>query len=392
MKIALFADTYYPQINGVVTSVRMLEKELIKKGHDVFIYCTTDPNVKRTDKKKTPFVFRLPSIRLWFLPTHRLAFFYTPAIIFKIKKIKPDIIHTHTEYPVGFFGWLMSLFCRAPMVHTYHTMYKDYVHYARKGMGPILGKFFTVETAHKLSRNFCNKAKAVITPTEKVKQYLFEVGVAKPINIIPTGVDVSHFYGRNFLSEELDSLRAEFGIGAEDRIILTVGRVAKEKNMYALVSMMPEVLKKIPNAKLLIVGDGPMREPLSETAREKGISGSVIFAGYRKWEEIGKFYKICDLFMTASTSETQGLTHIEAMASGKPVAVINDESFTGIVRDGETGYVFQTDSDAAEAALRVLLDKKKSDAVAANGYAAVQKLSAEQFAINVENVYMSVIK
>lgn len=153
MNIGIFTDTYYPQINGVVTSVRTLEKELAKRGHKVFVFTVSHPNAKTA----YPRVFRLPSMPFVFLPSHRVGVLYSPKAVSIVKKINLDIIHTHTEFSLGLFGRMMAKQLNIPWVHTYHTMYEEYVHYISKGMLNRL----TPKMVANLSRVFCNKCNTI---------------------------------------------------------------------------------------------------------------------------------------------------------------------------------------------------------------------------------------
>ncbi|MDR1914903.1 MAG: glycosyltransferase, partial [Clostridiales bacterium] len=231
MNIGIFTDTYYPQINGVVTSTRMLEKELNKLGHKVFIITTTDPNVKRP----SPRVFRLPSMPFVFLPTHRMTFMYSPKLLMNLKSLKLDIIHTQTEFPVGIFGKIVSEFYKIPMVHTYHTMYEDYVHYIANGhlITPVMAK--------KYSTLFCNRAKIVIAPVEKTRQYLEECGVVRPLRVIPTGLDFAPFAPELFSEKQIAEKKAELGIQPDERVIVNIGRIAKEKSINVLIDQLPKL-------------------------------------------------------------------------------------------------------------------------------------------------------
>jgi 1,2-diacylglycerol 3-alpha-glucosyltransferase len=304
----------------------------------------------------------------------------------QVRKFKLDVVHTYSEFPLGFFGKIISQIYRIPMVHTYHTMYEDYVHYVANG------HLITRNGAKIFSRVFCNRAKIVIAPAEKTQKYLSEIGVKRPIRMIPTGLDFSAFATDKFSQADLDAARGELGITSGDRVIITVGRVAKEKSIDVLVGMMPELLTRVPAAKLLVVGDGPEREALAQQARELGVAESVIFAGFRPWEEIGKYYRLAEVFATASTSETQGLTYIEAMAARVPVAVKKDPSFESVIVHNETGYIFNEDKDAAAVIAGALLNPGDAERIVKNGVKAIQPLSAEVFARRVEDVYRELLK
>ncbi len=381
MNIGIFTDTYSPQINGVVTSVRMLEKELNALGHKVFIITTSDPKAKT----RHPRVFRMPSMPFVFLPTHRVAMLYSPKLLLSIKKLDLDIIHTQSEFPVGIFGKIVSEFYKIPMVHTYHTMYEDYVHYIARG------HLITPKMAQKYSRIFCNRAKVVIAPVEKAKNSLINYGVKRPIKVIPTGLDFSPFSRENYSESELLREKESLGIKPDEPVIVYCGRVAKEKSIDVIVGQIPGLLEMLPKVKLLIVGDGPSRKDLEAQAEELGIKNSVIFAGAKPWEQMGKFYQIGDVFATASTSETQGLTYIEAMAAKVPVVAKRDKSVEGIIVDGETGFTFEKDSDLPGLFYRVLTDKKLSKEIKENGYNAIADLSSKTFAERLEALYKEVL-
>jgi len=381
MNIGIFTDTYYPQINGVVTSTRMLEKELNRLGHQVFIITTTNPDVTHA----APRVFRLPSMPFIFLPSQRVTFLYSPKLLVNLKHLKLDIIHTQTEFPVGIFGKLVAEFYRLPIVHTYHTMYEDYVHYIAGG------HLITPKTAQKFSRLFCNRADVVIAPVQKTREYLEEIGVTKPIRVIPTGLDFTPFIKENFSSEQIQSVKAELGINPDDPVIISVGRVAKEKSMDVLIDQMPALRKKLPNVKLVIVGPGPYIDVLKHQAGALRVTDSVIFTGGRPWEVIPLYYQIGDVFATASTSETQGLTYIEAMAGKIPAVVKRDRSVEGVITHGETGYCFEPDGEAADMLYRALTDREEAKKMAEEGFKRIGRLSAAHFASQVEQIYQEAI-
>jgi len=377
MNIGIFTDTYYPQINGVVTSTRMLEKGLNKLGHQVFVITTTNPEVTHA----APRVFRLPSMPFMFFPTQRVTFLYSPKLLLNLKHLKLDIVHTQTEFPVGIFGKLVSEFYQLPMVHTYHTMYEDYVHYIANG------HLITPKIAQKFSRIFCNRADIVIAPVQKTKDYLDAIGVVKPIRVIPTGLDFSPFAKENFSAEQINSVKGELGIRPGDPVIITVGRVAKEKSIEVLIDQMPKLLAMLPNVKLAVVGPGPYIEVLRKQTETLNITGSVIFTGGRPWEIIPLYYQIGDVFATASTSETQGLTYVEAMAGKIPVAVKRDRSVEGVIVNGETGYCFENDEDAAGVLYRALTNREEAKKMAEEGFKVISHLSASHFACQLEQVY-----
>ena len=235
MNIGLFTDTYFPQINGVATSTFTLAKNLRAMGHNVYIFTPQDPKNKDQNEKD---VIRMPSMPCIFVHQYRFGLLYSPKELAKITKLKLDIIHTQTEFSLGMFGKTLSKVLGIPMVHTYHTMYEDYVHYI------VNGALITPNMAHSFSRLFCNFASNIVAPTEKVKDSLIEYGVTKPIHVIPTGINISKFRKGNYPHEETVTLRNSMGLGENDKIILVLGRIAKEKSIDTVIKAMPYVFEK----------------------------------------------------------------------------------------------------------------------------------------------------
>ena len=380
MNVGLFTDTFFPQINGVATSVQILERELTALGHNVYIFTTTNP---KSEKRSN--VFRMPSLPLVFLPTHRMGLFYPPQIFFKIRRLKLDIVHTHSEFPLGIFGKVVSEIEKVPLVHTYHTLWEDYVHYVAGG------HLITPKMARRFSRFFCHRARAVVAPTEKALECLQSYGVNRPIRIIPTGIDFAPFNPASHNPEEIKALRHELGLRPDDKVLLSLGRVAKEKSMNVIVEQMPRVLECLPNAKLLVVGDGPARPDLQNLAKNLGISERVAFPGARPWSEIGKYYQMGDVFVSASTSETQGLTYVEAIAAHLPVVAKFDQSIAELVRHNETGYTFHENDEFADLAVKALVNKGERRRIVKNALESVVHLSSKHYGQNIEKLYGEVI-
>lgn len=380
MNIGIFTETYYPQINGVVTSIRALEKELNNQGHKVYIFTTTYPNV---DPK--PRVFRLPSMPFWSMPSHRVAFSFSPKVLKIIKDLNLDIIHTQTEFSMGLLGKTSSKFFNIPIVHTYHTMYEDYVHYILKGY------VVTPKMAKEFSKIFCNTAEAVIAPSQRVYSVLREYGVNREIEIIPTGINLEPFNKSNINQQDINLLKQKFNLN-NCPIVLFVGRLGKEKSIDVIIKAMPSLLKKLNNAKLLIVGDGPFKSQLEELVLELNLYNSVIFAGQYPWVDIPKFYQIGDVFVTASTTETQGLTYAEAMAAQIPVIAKNATNIEGLLKDNINGRVFNSDSDLSDILYQVLTNKNYSQSLVLEAYKDIQPFSSYNFGVKVFNLYNKVIE
>ncbi|MBZ9632954.1 glycosyltransferase family 4 protein [Clostridium sp. FP1] len=383
MNIGIFTDAYYPQVSGVVTSTFILKNELIRLGHSVTIVTVAHPDVEEEEG-----IMRLPSLPFFLLPTQRVGMIYSRKIMSKIKKLDLDIIHTQTEFSIGLFGRIVAKKLDIPVVHTYHTMYEDYMHYVSRGimLKPVS------EFAKKASKLYCRDCSAIIVPTLKVKDALENYGLLRHIDIIPTGVEIEPFKRSNYNQDLIEDEKKCFGIKKTEPVVLFIGRLAKEKSVDIIINSMKELVVKIPNCKLLVVGDGPERENLEALVRSLNIEKSVVFTGEKPWSEIGRYYQMGDVFVGASLTETQGLTFTEAMAAQIPVVAKYDKNLDDLIQDKINGRIFYKDEDLAGILFEVLTDKKECDTIVENAYNGIEPLSSKCFGENVEKVYMEVEK
>ena len=379
MRIGLFTDTYYPELNGVATSVYMLKQELEHLGHDVYVFTTTTPGAPEEEHN----VYRVSSIPCVFITERRMGKLYSHHLASIIKKLNLDIIHTHTEFSLGIFGRIMATELHIPVVHTYHTIYEDYTHYVIP--------FETFErgarrVARRYSKLFCNTGRQVIVPTDKVKMLLQRYQVEKEIAVIPTGIDLCKFDHTGYTQEMIEEEKKNLGILPGEKVILYVGRVSHEKNIAELLDGMPQFLEKREDVRFVVIGDGPELPVLKQLAQELGIAERVIFAGAKPWDKIGLYYALGDVFMSASNSETQGLTYIEAMAAGLPVVAKKDDCLNHILINGYNGYAFESKEEMCAALDKVLYEQNDVQ-YRTNALAVVQEYSKETFAKKVERIY-----
>lgn len=328
MRIGLFTDSYTPDINGVSTSVFNLRKALMKMGHTVYIVTVNNSIIKHEYDEKEK-ILKLPGIPVG-IYNYRFSEIYSISTIKIIKKWNLDVIHSHTEFGVGIFARILSKQFKIPLVHTYHTLYEDYTHYITHNHFDKLSK----NIVKNLTKLYCVKtAKETIVPTNKIyKLFKEKYMIDKNINIIPSGIDIDRFYKENVSPTKVEQIKKKYGITKQDFTIIFVGRLATEKNIEFLLNAERKMIeKKIFNTKLLIVGDGPEKEKYINIARKLNIFDKVIFTGKIKQEEIQYYYQCADAFVTASNSETQGLTVIEAMASEVVPICINDMAFLEMV-------------------------------------------------------------
>ncbi|SES34253.1 glycosyltransferase family 4 protein [Psychrobacillus sp. OK032] len=378
MKIGLFSDTFYPQVNGVANSVLILKENLEMFGHEVYVFTTTDP--KAGDNEKN--VYRMPSIP--FASARRLGMFYHPRLVRFIKALDLDIIHTHTEFSLGIFGRAIARKFNIPLLHTYHTIYEDYTHYIVKFR---MLDFIAKNTARKISANFCNSVDRVIVPTEKVRDLLLDYNVEQSISIIPTGIELEKFSENNKKSATVQKLRADLEIEEKDKVLLYIGRISEEKNIAELLLSLKSYLTSNADVKFVLIGDGPERSNLEVLANQLGIDKQTIFVGERPWDDIGIYYQLGDVFISASQSETQGLTYIEALASALPVVAKADRCLDGVLQNDVNGYAFYEADDFLQFIDSILYSKSNKERLSLGAIQSVERFSATYFAKAIENMY-----
>lgn len=388
MRIGIFTDSYTPFINGVTTSVLMLKKGLEKKGHTVYVVTVNNENMKyKLDEKGK--VLRLPGVPIG-IYDYRLTGIYPLKAINIIKKWNLDVIHCQTEFGVGTFARIIAKQLNIPLVHTYHTMYEDYIHYITKGYFNRTGK----KIVEYLTLFYCDKtATELVVPTKKAYELFKEkYKVDRNVYIVPTGIEVEKFYLENNKQLDIVKKRESLGLKRDDFVILFVGRIGSEKNVELLLTSMRYIVNNCPKAKLLIVGDGPDLNKYKTFVKKQGLEENIIFTGKVPWESIAEYYLIADVFTTASKTETQGLTVIEAMAASLPVVCINDESFTNTVIDNLNGKIFKNKRGYKKAILELYNDPKELKRLSNQAMISAEMHSSKYFVESILDVYKIAIK
>jgi len=359
MNIGFFSDTFHPQINGVVLSIDLFRAELERRGHKVYVFA---PSFKKGDDDTLGIsphlwgklehgddderVFRFRSMTSVFVKEYPLAIPVSFRTTVELSKLDLDIIHSHDPFNLGVFADLVSYSKNIPLVHTFHTLYADYVHY-------VLGRNFTVtkKLAERLSAAYCNRCDHIIAPSQKLLTLLEEYGVTKPLSVVPTGIDLS-----SFLHVAKGVFRQKYGIAPHEKFALFVGRIGKEKNTEFLIRAQTVLSQASQDYRLVIIGDGVEREHLAKQVDELGLGDRVMFTGYLPRPQVLEAYADCDVFAFASQTDTQGMVLLEAAASGKPIVMVSDPGLTDLVKDGETGFVTRADEQEFAAKVREIYE------------------------------------
>lgn len=325
MKVAFFTDTYEPQINGVVTAIRLFSKYLRLRGHEVHIFYPS-ADKKPSDSRKHKF----PSVGFRNYPGYRIAIPYALMFEKEFMGMDFDVVHVHTPAVTGIAGLLLAKLYHKPVVGTFHTLIPEYSHY-------FLGSLQNIRPFKRLAKMllwkytamFYNECDVVIAPTEEMKKLLIRHGVRKGIKVIPAGIEMIRS------KKSKAALRKKHGFSIKDKLILHVGRVTKEKNIRLILNAM----KRLDGAKLIIASDGPYRNVLENAARKMGISERVIFTGFVSEGILNEFYRMSDVFVMASKTETQGLVLAEAAVHGLPIVVLDAPVISDFVMENDAGIV-----------------------------------------------------
>ena len=376
MKILIASDWYTPAVNGVVTSVLNLRRELQRRGHEVRVLTLSQSRSSREEDGVT----YLGSVPVGIIyPGARLRTALAGKWVRDLVDWGPDVIHTQCEMSTFFLARRIAEELDIPLVHTYHTVYEDYTHYFSPSQR--LGKKAVAVLSRKVSR----MTDCMIAPTEKVRSLLEKYGVDCPVYVVPSGVDLSRFR-ETPEPETFEVLRRKAGIPENARVLVSVGRLAEEKNVEELLRLRARLGPG--GITLLLVGGGPWRSHLEELAAELGLgTPDVIFTGMVPPEQVPLWYRMGELFVCASTSETQGLTYAEALAAGVPALCRQDPCLEEVIRNGENGWQYRSEEEFLEKLELFLGDTQLRKKMSAAALASAEDLSAERFAQRAEAIY-----
>jgi len=372
MHIAFFTDTFAPQTNGVATVVANLARELAGRGHKVTVGTVSAPvgseDVDAAAEKDGYTVVRYPSTAL---PTYKEMRVAVPTVLKSLlwaQKHRPDMIHVHTNFGMGWEGVALAKTLEVPLVGTHHTFLRDYAEHVKLDEVPGADAL-----AHRLVSSFFNRCQIVTAPSKAMLDDLRECGVTVPIELLRNPVDVERF---TRAPEQRDAGRTELSLKGPTAVYW--GRVSFEKNLPVLLRAAAPVLQENPDARLLVIGDGPKRLPLQTLAEAMDLDGQVLFTGRLVGEPLVRAVGAADVFASASLTENQPVSVIEAHAAGLPTVVFAERGMPEIVQDGVNGRVVKTGDVAGfTAALRELL----ADAALRKRLGEAAKANAAHFAV-----------
>jgi glycosyltransferase involved in cell wall biosynthesis len=332
LRVGLFTECYHPIRNGIVASLDALAAALRARGHTA-LFVTPEMPAYRDERDD---LVRVPSLPLPMRTAYRLTVPYLPRPLGDL-----SLVHTHSPFVTGWLGARTARRARVPLVFTYHTQLEEYAHYV-----PFENNA-TRSAASQLTRGYANAADAVIVPTVSMERRLRDLGVRGRIEVIPSGIDVACFAA----GRRSETLRARLGVGAAEKMVLSVGRLGREKNIELAIEAFSHL--DDPSARLVIVGDGPHRETLERFAARSGAAARITFAREFSRAELPDVYACADALLFTSSSETQGLVLVEALAAGVAVIAVDTPQTREVL--GGAGYVVESDAHAIAATLERVL-------------------------------------
>lgn len=343
LKIGIFTDSYRPYTSGVVRSIETFSEELQAQGHETYIFAPDYPNCEGNERG----VFRFSSIPAPTNSDFTLAVPISIRLRPMLKKLDLDIIHVHSPFMLGRLGARWAKKLNLPLVFTFHTLYDQYVHYVP------FGQNLTREITKKFCTEFCNNCDLVIVPTRVITDHLKNWGVATDIRVIPTGIKLV-----DFRKEQKDWLQTKFNINPASKIIMSVGRLGKEKNFEFIINSFKDIVTSYPDTRLVLVGNGPEKEALVKKCHELSIANRVIFTGTLTGAETALAYNSAHIFAFASVTETQGLVIGEAKAAGLPVVAVKAFGVSEMVEDGIDGFLTDLNMALFVDRIKLLLENK----------------------------------
>lgn len=388
MKIALFTDTYRPYISGVVNSIDMIKQGLEEKGHEVYIVCMTtsldkdyietNPNVIKFDGKKYP----LKQLELY----RYMSGFKKKAD--SLKKYNFDVVHIHTEFSAGKLGMLYAKRNNVPLVYTFHTNYEDYFKFVTD-TAKFITHPFLLWNVKRVIKKYQKRSDALIVPTKKVENIFRKYKFKFPVEIIPTGIDVDIFNRGNVDVNKVDEIKKQYNL--ENKFVFcSIGRVSFEKSIDTCINAFAAA--DIENSVMLICGVGPAEDSLKELVKKLNIEDKVIFAGMIPYKDIPAYYAASNIFLNASSTETQGLTYIEAISSGVPILVKKDEALEGLLIEKKNGMYFETAEELTENIKEITTNTELFNEMQAVCPSTIEKYTRQHYALTIEKLYNEVIE
>lgn len=370
-RLAVVTETYPPEVNGVAMSMARVVDGLNRRNHDVQLIRPRQPAKMSGQPGGRPEVDEVltKGLPVPLYPNLRMGVPSKRALVKLWSLRRPDVVHIATEGPLGWSALQAAQHLSLPVTSDYRTNFHAYGKHYRLGLlsKPIMGYL----------RKFHNRCDATMVPTEAMRVLLSERGFER-LTVVGRGVDAQRFDP----ARRNDAMRASWGAGPDDLVMGYVGRLAPEKNLGAVLAAYEAVKAVQPRARLVFVGDGPMRAELAARAPD------AVFAGQRSGDDLAAHYAGLDMFLFASLTETFGNVTTEAMASGCAVVAFESAAAGELIRSGTNGWLAGPgkESDFVAAVRMAALDATARRSVADAARATARRLDWADITARFESV------
>jgi len=321
MKIALTTDSFVEGQGGVSTAVAVLARSLRKRGHEVIVYTAADPSHEGVDLD----VVGLRALHYERFPGGR-APMAPIALVQELSDYNPDVIHNHSMGTMGIQALAAASLLGLPIMGTCHVFLAGFLKYAPVSLE---GVPLTEDVAWRYTTTFFNRFPLVTTPSDVMRSELVEHGLRTPVTAISNGVDTDLFSPAPQTQEDVQ----------RPLTLLHVGRLGYEKRVDQVLRTFALLSADFPQSHLMIAGSGPDEESLKSLAIDLGVVERVTFTGFIAHQDLPVVCQQVDVFITASTIETQGLVVLEAMSSGLPIVGVDALALPDLIHHGVNGFL-----------------------------------------------------
>jgi 1,2-diacylglycerol 3-alpha-glucosyltransferase len=383
LTIAFFVEGMYA--SGVDTSTQLLAGALREQGHRVVLFL---PWKEHCTAGKAD-VFLLPSMCVNAKQGVNLSYPVSLKLLNKFSQLPFDLLHVHTSTSVNLLAWQVSALFGLPLVYTYHTMTKEYMHYwdyLPDALGDLLDPLLD-SAVEKFDQMICNKADAIITPSAKAARYLAELDLTAPVTVIPNGIKLDNFY-----PWPADYLQNHFGVPEATKVLLWVGRLNQEKRPLLAYDLFRDLCRRRDDVCLVMVGDGALRGELEERRQRDGLEGRLFLTGLVNYQQMAAVYNSADLWISTSQSEVHPMVALEAIACGLPTVAWRDPALDGVIDDGGNGFLVNSNHKFISRLTQILDDSDLYQQMHRAALVKRQEYSIETTAERVARLYEQVVK
>ena len=380
LKILLAVDSYSYATNGVVNVVLALKDGLSRMGHEVKVLTLADGHASARDGD----VYSIRSFSSFLYPDFRLSLARHDPLLNELIQWKPDLIHLHTEASVARMVRAMDEQIKVPVIMTAHTDYAYYAFKRFRSSPPVCALM------NFLGKRVYRDVTAITVPSEKARAFPQFRTMKDRVVLVPNGIKLEKFQ-KAVSEKERAEMLARYGLADSGCTLAMITRVSREKNIMEILRYLPALLRELPEAQLLIVGDGPDRKRLEKYCARGALKGRVVFTGRIPQEELYRYYAMGDVFVSASVFEVHSLSYLEAMACGLPLVCREDACLRGVLADGENGFIYRTEAEFTRSVAKIVRDKALKRCMHERALEKVKAFSEEKFVENMVKMYHDVL-